>query len=84
MTTPKTMIDDTILHSMINQSQFAQPQQDEEFWFSRANQKKMVFDLGARFMVSEEMTSEEAIALAQDYIDTFYETTLSPSGWKKD
>ena len=84
MTTPKTMIDDTILHSMINQSQFAQPQQDEEFWFSRANQKKMVFDLGARFMVSEEMTSLEAIAMAQDYIDTFYETTLSPSGWKKD
>lgn len=84
MTTPKTMIDDTILHSMINQSQFAQPQQDEEFWFSRANQKKMVFELGARFMVSEEMTSLEAIALAQDYIDTFYETTLSPSGWKKD
>lgn len=78
------MIDDTILQSMIEQSQFAQPAQEEEFWFSRAQQKKMVFELGARLMVSEEMTSAYAIAMAQDYIDTFYETTLSPSGWKKD
>lgn len=84
MTTPKTMIDDTILHSMINQSQFAQPQQDEEFWYSRANQKKMVFELGAKILASEEISSRDAIAMAQDYIDTFYETTLSPSGWKKD
>lgn len=83
MTTPKTMIDDTILASMLNQSQYAQPQ-EEEFWYSRANQKKMVFELGARFMVSEEMTAAEAIAMAQDYIDTFYTTTLSPQGWKKD
>jgi hypothetical protein len=35
-------------------------------------------------MTSEEMTAEEAITMAQDYVDTFYATTLSPSGWKKD
>lgn len=83
MTTTKTMIDDTVLHSMLAQSQFAQPQ-EEEFWFSRANQKKMVYELGAQLLVSEEMTPTEAIAMAQDYVDTFYSTTLSPSGWKKD
>jgi len=84
MTTPKTMIDDTILHSMLAQSQYALPQEEPEFWFSRGNQKKMVFELGARFMVSEEMAASEAIKMAQDYVDTFYTTTLSPSGWKKD
>ena len=83
MTTAKTMIDDTVLHSMLAQSQFAQPQ-EEEFWFSRANQKKMVYELGAKLMVAEEMTPKEAIEMAQDYVDTFYSTTLSPSGWKKD
>ena len=83
MTTTKTMIDDTVLNSMLAQSQYAQPQ-EEEFWFSRANQKKMVYELGANLLVSEEMTPKEAIAMAQDYVDTFYSTTLSPSGWKKD
>ena len=83
MTTTKTMIDDTVLNSMIAQSQFAQPQ-EEEFWFSRANQKKMVYELGAQLLVSEEMTPNEAIEMAQEYVDTFYSTTLSPSGWKKD
>ena len=77
------MIDDTVLHSMLAQSQYAKPQ-EEEFWFSRANQKKMVYELGANLLVSEEMTPKEAIAMAQDYVDTFYSTTLSPSGWKKD
>ena len=83
MTTTKTMIDDTILEAMLAHSQFSKPQ-EEEFWFSRANQKKMVYELGAQLMVSEEMTPKEAITLAQDYVDAFYETTLSPSGWKKD
>ena len=83
MTTTKTMIDDTVLHSMLSQSQYAQPQ-EEEFWFSRANQKKMVYELGAQLLVSEEMTPNEAIEMAQEYVDTFYSTTLSPSGWKKD
>ena len=83
MTNTKTMIDDTILHALLEQSQFSKPQ-EEEFWFSRAQQKKMVFDLGAKLLVSEEMTPQEAIEMAQDYVDTFYSTTLSPSGWKKD
>lgn len=84
MTTPKTTIDDTILNSMLAQTQFGASVQEEEYWFSRGNQKKMVFALGAQLLVSEDMTSAEAIAQAQDYINTFYETTLSPSGWKKD
>lgn len=84
MTTTKTMIDDTVLHSMIAQSQYAQPPVEEEFWFSRGNQKRMVFELGAQLLVSEEMTPKEAIEMAQEFIDTFYATTLSPQGWKKD
>ena len=84
MTTTKTMIDDTVLHSMIAQSQYAQAPVEEEFWFSRGNQKRMVFELGAQLLVSEEMTPKEAIEMAQDFIDTFYATTLSPQGWKKD
>lgn len=84
MTTTKTMIDDTVLHSMIAQSQYAQAPAEEEFWFSRGNQKRMVFELGAQLLVSEEMTPKEAISMAQDFIDTFYSTTLSPQGWKKD
>jgi len=83
MTTTKTMIDDTVLHSMIAQSQFAQPQ-EEEFWFSRAMQKRYVFELGAKLLVSEEMTPLDAIEMAQEYIDTFYNTTMSPQGWKKE
>jgi len=83
MTTTKTMIDDTVLHSMLAQSQFSQPQ-EEEFWFSRAMQKRYVFELGAKLLVSEEMTPLEAIEMAQDYIDTFYNTTMSPQGWKKE
>jgi len=77
------MIDDTVLHSMLAQSQFSQPQ-EEEFWFSRAMQKRYVFELGAKLLVSEEMTPLEAIEMAQDYIDTFYNTTMSPQGWKKE
>ena len=83
MTTTKTMIDDTVLHSMLAQSQFSQPQ-EEEFWFSRAMQKRYVFELGAKLLVSEEMTPLEAIEMAQEYIDTFYNTTMSPQGWKKE
>jgi hypothetical protein len=44
----------------------------------------MVYELGAQLLVSEEMTPNEAIEMAQEYVDTFYSTTLSPSGWKKD
>ena len=77
------MIDDAVLHSMLAQSQFAKPQ-EEEFWFSRAMQKRYVFELGAKLLVSEEMTPLEAIQMAQEYIDQFYETVMSPSGWKKD
>ena len=84
MTTTKTMIDDTILASMIAQTQYSQPPQEEEFWFSRAQQKKMVFELGAKLLVSEEMTPLEAIEMAQEYVDTFYNTTMSPQGWKKE
>ena len=84
MTNTKTMIDDTILASMIAQTQYSQPPQEEEFWFSRAQQKKMVFELGSRLLVSEDMSPKEAIEMAQDYVDTFYSTTLSPQGWKKE
>lgn len=83
MTDTKTFIDDAVLHSMLAQSQFAKPQ-EEEFWFSRAMQKRYVFELGAKLLVSEEMTPLEAIQMAQEYIDQFYETVMSPSGWKKD
>ena len=78
------MIDDTILAAMIAQTQYNQPPQEEEFWFSRANQKKMVFDLGAKLLASDEVTPLDAIEIAQEYVDTIYITTLSPSGWKKD
>ena len=79
------MIDDTILHSMLAQSQYSNPPAvEEEDWFSRANQKRMVFELGAQLLVSEDMTPKEAITMAQNFIDTFYTTTLSPQGWKKD
>lgn len=84
MTTTKTVIDDTILQAMLSQTQYSQPAQEEEFWFSRAQQKKMVFDLGAKLLVSEEMTPQEAIEMAQEYVDTFYSTTMSPQGWKKE
>jgi hypothetical protein len=84
MTTTKTMIDDKVLQAMLEQTQYAPPPVEEEFWFSRANQKKMVFDLGIKLLVSEEMTPKEAIEMAQEYVDTFYATTLSPQGWKKD
>jgi hypothetical protein len=69
---------------MLAQSQYAQPIQEEEFWFSRGNQKRMVFELGFQLLVSEDMKPKEAIDIAQDYVDTFYKTTLSPQGWKKD
>ena len=83
--TTKQMIDDTMLHSMIEKTQYAKELIEEpEFWFSRGNQKKMVFELGARLLVSEDMTPVEAIEMAQSYIDTFYNTTLNPQGWKKD
>ena len=82
--TTKQMIDDTVLHSMLEQSQYAKAPVEEEFWFSRGNQKRMVFELGAQLLVSEDMTPKEAIDMAQDFIDVFYKTTLSPQGWKKD
>lgn len=84
MTTTKTTLDDMILQAMLSQTQYSQPAQEEEFWFSRGNQKKMVFDLGAKLLVSEEMTPQEAIEMAQEYVDTFYSTTMSPQGWKKE
>jgi hypothetical protein len=83
MTKPKTLIDDALLQAMLDQSQFAAPQ-EEEFWYSRGMQKRYVFEIGAKLLVSEEMTPLEAIEMAQEYVDTFYETTMSPQGWKKD
>lgn len=76
-------VEDTVLNAMLEQSQFSKPQ-EEEYWYSRGNQKKMIYDLGSRLMVSEEMSPSEAIALAQEYVDTFYSMILSPQVWKKD
>jgi hypothetical protein len=85
MTTTKTLIDDTILKAMLEQTQYAGVPQEEEYWFSRGNQKKMVFEIGAKLIVAtEDLTAKEAITLAQDYVNTFYDDVLSPQGWKKD
>ena len=84
MNDTKTMIDDKVLHSMINQTQFRKEIEEDEFWFSRGKQKQYVFELGAKFMELEDMTSEEAINMAQDYVDTYYKMILSPNSWKKD
>tara|TARA_R110000764_G_scaffold47303_1_gene105744 strand:- start:615 stop:875 length:261 start_codon:yes stop_codon:yes gene_type:complete len=84
MNDTKTMIDDKVLHSMINQTQFRKEIEEDEFWFSRGKQKQYVFELGAKFMELEDMTSEEAISMAQDYVDTYYKMILSPNSWKKD
>lgn len=84
MNDTKTMIDDKVLHSMINQTQFRKEIEEDEFWFSRGKQKQYVFELGAKFMEIEDMTSEEAINMAQDYVDTYYKMILSPNSWKKD
>ena len=81
--TQTVLLDDTMLASMLEKSQYAHTQ-EEEYWFSRNQQKKMVFDLGAKLLVSDDMTPKDAIAMAQDYIDTFYATTLNPQSWKKD
>lgn len=84
MNETKTIIDDTMLNSMINQTQFRKDDDEDEFWFSRNKQKQYVFELGAKYMELEEMTAREAIDMAQDYVDTYYKMILSPNSWKKD
>ena len=84
MNDTKTMIDDKVLHSMINQTQFRKEIEEDEFWFSRGKQKQYVFELGAKFMERGDMTPEEAIKMAQDYVDTYYKMILSPNSWKQD
>ena len=84
MNDTKVIIDDAMLNSMLNQSQFRKEVEEDEFWFSRGKQKQYIFELGAKFMDIEDMTPKEAIEMAQDYVDTYYKMVLSPNSWKKE
>ena len=81
--TQKTLIDDAVLDSMLSQTQFGPQDTEEEFWFSRNKQKQYIFELGAKYMELEDMTPREAVTMAKDYVDTFYNMVLNSNTWKK-
>ena len=77
-------MEDTLLHSMLAKTQFGS-EEPQEFWFSRSMQKQHIFELGAKLLESDlNLEPEDAVGLAQQYVDTFYEMILSPNSWKKE
>jgi hypothetical protein len=50
---------------------------DNEYWFSRKNQNKMVLNLAAKLYVAHPSISvEDSIKKAQNLVDTFYKMVL--------
>tara|TARA_R110000787_G_scaffold2708_7_gene10491 strand:- start:2092 stop:2352 length:261 start_codon:yes stop_codon:yes gene_type:complete len=79
----KVLIDDALLHSMLDKTQYGADEQPLEFWFSRNKQKQHIFELGSKLLESDSsLTPADAITLAQQYVDTFYEMVLSTQSWK--
>jgi hypothetical protein len=71
-------LDDQLLQSMIDQSQFA----EKDYWFSRARQKQIVFAL-ARDLVLEGQSPDEAITQAKTFVDQFYDRVIRRGSWER-
>lgn len=54
--------------------QHADAQEEEDFWFSRKNQKRHVFEFAKELYLQgdEDYTPEDAIKCSQEFIDAFH------------
>lgn len=71
-------LDDHRLQQMIDQTQYA----EQDWWFSRARQKQLVFHL-ARDLFLDGNSSDEAIAQARAFVDDFYDKVIRRSSWER-
>jgi anthranilate phosphoribosyltransferase len=67
--------DDLRLQRMLDNS--VSDNDENEYWFSRQNQNKMVLNVAAKLYVANPSISvEDSIKKAQDLINTFYKMVL--------
>lgn len=67
---------DTKLNSFIECSSNVELKREPEFWYSRANQKKLIYSLARDLLLAEDLTTQEAIDQAVDFHNEFYDTVL--------
>ena len=70
------MTDDRKLNSYIDCSSNVTLKPEEEFWFSRPNQRKLTYLLAKDLLLAENMHPEEAIEQAMDFHNLFYDKVL--------
>ena len=70
------MSDNRKLNSLIDCSTNVDLKSEEEFWFSRPNQRKLTYLLARDLLLAENMHPEEAIEQAVDFHNAFYEKVL--------
>lgn len=77
------MTNETLLQSMIDKSltewQHSQARKNEDHWFSRPNQNKLVFEHAQMLLMNWDITTEEAIRQAQAFVNTYYEMIIKPT-----
>lgn len=80
----QTSFDDQLLQSMINQTQFKESSNVEEgFWYSFPNQKRLAFGVASQLLIADEITPQEAVKTAKEFIDHFYSEVIAPNAWKR-
>ena len=80
----RTGVDDVLLQSMIDQTQFqADPTPDEAFWYSFPNQKKLAFNVATGLLAKHDMEPSEAVETAKNFIDHFYKEVIAPNAWTR-
>lgn len=70
------------LDDMIQKSQFAKPEANNEFWFSYHNQRRFAFEI-ARELFLDNNSIPTSIGLAKDFIDAFYNQAIKPGAWER-
>ncbi len=68
--------DDKRLQSLLDVSATAIPE-SQEYWFSRQNQNKLMFDHASKLLVADSSyDADSAIREARTFVNAFYNTVL--------
>jgi hypothetical protein len=75
-------ITDEQLDRLIQQTQYARPNEEPEFWFSYSNQKILAFEL-ARDLVVQGEEIDDAISTAMTFIDSYFAQAVTKGAWER-
>lgn len=72
------MTDEEKMNHMIALSQINLKEPSYDQWFTRGHQKLHIFNLAAKLFVEFELSAEDSITRAEDFINEFYRIKVDP------